>query len=90
MRGLDRFLSGDGLDTHEVLVSPEAALPVEVNTLRDGALRARTELRYEVHGTIGHVRQFMRNEQTVAGQTSSRVIAEVELTNVAIATGGAQ
>jgi hypothetical protein len=87
--GLDRFLQIDGTRTQEILVNPEAALPVELNTLQQGALRERTELRYEPYGAFGHVRTFMRKEQTLPAPGAERVVTEVEMANVVVVTGGA-
>jgi hypothetical protein len=87
IRGFDRFVTVDGPDTHEILVNPEAALPVEVNTVRDDALVARAELRYAPVATVGHLRQFLRTEQRLTDRGQDRVITEIELSNVAVATG---
>ena len=87
VRGLDRFVTVDGRDTHEVLVSPDAALPVELNTVRDDALVARAALRYDPVAAVGHLRRYLRTEQRLTDRSEDRVVTEFELANVAMATG---
>lgn len=88
VRGLDRFMSVEGDETREVLVDAQAALPVEVNRMTSAALRGRMELRYSVHPSIGHVRDFMRSEQVVDGTDGDRVITDIQVSNVTVTAGG--
>lgn len=90
VRGLDRFVSVDGQDTQEVLVDAAAALPVEINTVRNARLVGRAELHYDALPAVGHLRQFMRTEHAVEGGNGDRTVTEVELSDVTVTPGGAE
>ncbi len=90
VRGLDRFTAWVGEDTHEILVDPQTAVPVEVNTMRAGQFVGRT--------TLGHVRdaagvllrRTMRTERVRARAPGDRSVTEIELANIQLSAEGAR
>ncbi len=90
VRGLDRFTAWVGEETHEVLVDPQTAVPVEVNTMRAGQLVARTTLAHLRDAAGVLVRRTMRRERTRAGPSSDRSVTEIELANIQLSAEGAR
>jgi hypothetical protein len=90
VRGLDRFLTVTGDATHEVLVDPAAAVPVEMNTTRRGELVARTTFA-QVRDAAGRlVSRTSRSERTLAGEGGERSVITTELANIQLTAGGAR
>jgi hypothetical protein len=91
VRGLDRFFHSDGAagEDEELLVAPESALPVEMNTLQRGALVSRLQLAYENNPTVGFIRRLMRSEQVI-NSVGARLVTDVETTSLTMTDGGAQ
>jgi hypothetical protein len=83
-------VSDSGDLTEEVLVSPDAALPAEVNTLQQGTLVSRVEFAYDRHPDLGFVRRFMRAEQVGDPSSGTRLMTDIELANLAVNPGGAR
>ena len=88
--GLDQYISTDHGDLREVLVDPATALPIEMNTVRAGALVSRTRMSYDAHPAGVFVRRVLRTERVVPSVTPRRLVLEMELSNVRLASGGAQ
>lgn len=89
VRGLDRFVSESAGATEEVLVTPDSALPVEVNSVAGGVLMRRVELAYTPRGD-GHVRRAIRTEQPLEGTEQGRMVTDVEFSNITLLDGGAE
>jgi hypothetical protein len=85
---LDRFASAAGGTTEEVLVDPDAELPVEVNIVEDGALMSRVQVSYESNSTVGFVRRHVRSEQVADRASGMRMVTDVELANLTVTAGG--
>ena len=88
VRGLDRFVVRLGDNTHEVLVDPQAAVPVEVNTTRGADLVARTTLVLDRDSGGRLTGRRIRSERAVSGDSSERRVTEVELTNIQLTKEG--
>lgn len=88
VRGLDRFTTGMGAETHEVLVDPVTAVPVEINTMRGGQWVGRTTLAHIRDAAGVLVRRTMRSERALAGAPADRRVTEVELANIQLSTEG--
>jgi hypothetical protein len=88
VRGLDRFLNQTSDSTHELLVDPETALPVEINVADRGQLVRHATLDYEKLAGTTLLRRRLRNEQVVAEPDGVRLVTEIELTNVRLTEGG--
>lgn len=73
---LDRYLDLQGDVTIEVLVEPALAVPVEINTVREGVLVSRTVREFDVETDYLTTRSI-RTEQLLAGPTGDRSITEV-------------
>lgn len=83
VRGFDRYVSQGAGGRHEVLVTPDTALPVELNSTSETG-EMQTTVAYQAHGTYGHVRRLMRSEHRFAQMNIGRAITEVELGDVVI------
>lgn len=86
VRGLDRYVATTADGRHEVLVTTDTALPVELFTSSTTAGYMRTGITYETHGTYGHVRRLMRSEHHFAETDAGRSVTEVELANVVLSS----
>jgi hypothetical protein len=86
VRGLDRYVTTTSDARHEVLVTADTALPVEILTSSTSAGQMRTGVTYEAYGDYGHVRRLMRSEHHFAEGAAGRSIIEVELANVVLST----
>ncbi len=84
---LDRFVATSGDSTDEVLVAPDSALPVEVNTVRRGRLVARAEFAYD-QAAGGFLRRRMRAERLIDQDAGVRAVTDVELDHVVFHDGG--
>lgn len=90
VRGLDRFVSTHGSEIREVLVAPTLDLPVELNVMTMGVLVQHTDLSYTPHAA-GDLRHRLRTERALGPSAGGdRLVTEVALSNVALATGGVQ
>ncbi len=105
VRNLDRFITGDGTHTIEVLADSSTAVPVEINVARDGLPIAQSTLTYEsaTDGTLR--RRAVRTEQRVSGDTAvgstalgstalgstaARTVTHIELANIRLERRGVQ
>jgi hypothetical protein len=88
--GLDRYLATNGDTTREVLVNPEAVVPVEVNTVSRGQLVARTTFGYDQHPNGAWVRKLLRSERVVPNASGLRSVLDVAVTNVVFERGDLQ
>jgi len=90
VRGLDRF-AASGVDTaHEVLVDPDTAVPVEMNTTRQGVLVARTTWSHARDATGRLLSRTSRTERTLSGDSGDRTVTTAELANIQLLSGGAR
>jgi hypothetical protein len=88
---LDRFLARHGRETHEILVDPDASLPVEVNTLRDDALVAHTTLAYAPYAGGVLARRLLHAEAAMPGSTAGdRLVTDVEMTHLSVEVRGVE
>ncbi len=85
VRGLDRFLSAQGEVTHEVLVDPADAVPVEVNLARNGALESHVTFDYQVLSDGSLLRRAARSESLVPGRPDHRLLTRTTYGNVQLA-----
>jgi len=74
---LDRYVDPQGDVTVEVLVEPTLAVPVEINTVREGVLVSRTVRAFDV-GTDYLTTRSIRTEQLLAGPAGDRSITEMQ------------
>jgi hypothetical protein len=88
LRGLDRFVTQTGQLLEEVLVQPEAGLPVEINLVRGGALVSHARFDYETFGGGAFLRRRFRHEEALPDGGGTRLVTEVELTNISVSEGG--
>jgi hypothetical protein len=88
VRGLDRYVVKRGAAIEEVLVSPQAALPVEINVVEGGVLTERHQYDYEAQPDGALVRTRARSESRT-GQGQERLVTVTTLSQVRI-DGGAQ
>jgi hypothetical protein len=86
LRGLDRYVAATADGRHEVLVTPDTALPVEVLLSSAAAGQMRTGLTYEARGGYGHLRRLIRSEHHLPEPGAGRAITEVELANVVLSS----
>jgi hypothetical protein len=93
VRGLLRFLRSDGEVTTETLLDPVMAVPVEVNTVRNGELESHTAYTY-VAVSGGLLRQRMTKERRFAGEErgagkhgAARMRMEIVLDKVSLGEG---
>ena len=77
------MLSGPN-EAEELLVLPDSALPVEVNRAEGGRLRSRVQLTYDSHPAVGFVRRSLRSEQVLTEADGTRLVTEVETTNLTV------
>jgi hypothetical protein len=89
VRGLDRYVATRQGDIDEVLVDPATALPVELNTVRRGALASHVQMTHEPTGNGAFVRRWFRAERALP-DADRRIVTTIDVTNVRIATGGTQ
>lgn len=76
VQGLDRYLDRRGSVTVEVLVDPELSIPLDISTIRDGVLQARTVRSVEA-GADQLTTRRVRTEQLLAGPDGDRSITEI-------------
>src|SRR5262245_25044946 len=84
VRGFDRYTSSDGDLGYELLVDPDADVPVEMNVSRSGNLVS--------HNVFGHVataggvlvRRSLRAEQMLPEGKGARSVTEVEMSDVVL------
>lgn len=82
--GLDRYVSTSGNVSTEVLVDPNAAVPVEINTLRGRTLVGRTTFAHEVQPGGVVVRRRQRSEWALPGDAGERVVTSIETSDVRV------
>ena len=80
--GFDRFLTTRGEDTVEVLADSQTALPVEINTVRGGALVAHTTVSYTAGAGGSLVRRSVHTEHALPSPDGERAVTDIEFANV--------
>ena len=88
VRGLDRFTAWVGQETHEVLVDPQTAVPVEINTTRSGQLIAHTTFAHIRDAAGVLVRRTMRSERALARAPGDRSVTEIALADIQLSSEG--
>jgi hypothetical protein len=83
MRGLDRFTALDGNRTLEVLANAEA-VPLEVNTLRDGRLLSHTTMTYQPAADGSLVRRTVHAEQLLSPATGERAVIDTDYLSIRV------
>jgi hypothetical protein len=89
VRGLDRYIRTRQGDIDEVLVDPATALPIELNTVRNGALASQIQMTYEPTGNGALIRRWFRAERALA-DAARRVVTTIDVTNAQVGSGGGQ
>jgi hypothetical protein len=87
LRGFDRYLGRDGKTVRELLVSPDSALPAEMNVVDDGALVERHTFEYVRVSNGSWVRQRSSSEAVVPGRPSQRLVAVTTMDDIRTAGG---
>ncbi|HWB17115.1 MAG TPA: hypothetical protein VG538_11970 [Vicinamibacterales bacterium] len=88
---LDRFLARNGRETHEILVDPDASLPVEVNTLHDDALVTHATLAYAPYAGGVLARRLLHAEAAMPDSTAGdRLVTDVEMTHLSVEVRGVE
>jgi hypothetical protein len=88
---LDRFVAKNGREIHEILVDPDAELPVEVNTQRDGALVTHTTFAYAPYAGGVLARRLLHAEAAMPDSTAGdRLVTDVEMTHLSVEVRGAK
>jgi hypothetical protein len=91
VNGLDRYVRSDGDTTVEVLVDPDAAVPVETNVVRGGVLVSHSRSEYEPGAEGAVVHRRLRSERLLRGSAPGRVVLDAEFSRPTIEhRGGAQ
>jgi hypothetical protein len=88
VRDLDRFVTGDGKQTMEVLTDRMSAVPVEINVARDGRLVAQSTLTYGLAADGTLRRRAVHTEQRVSASSAERAVAHIELSNLRLERRG--
>ena len=87
VRGLDRYLQTVEEQTTEVLADDEWGVPVEINTVRSGALQSHVTFEYEAGPKGSLVRRHAHVEHAIADRPErkdARMVLDVELSNVTL------
>jgi hypothetical protein len=82
VKGHDRYLKHADNSTIEVLADPEWAVPTEINLVRNGSLVSHITCTYEPGAEGSLTTRSVRGEQRMAKGPFTRIISEVEFTNV--------
>jgi hypothetical protein len=85
VKGRDRYVINTGGDVDEVFLDPIAAVPYEVNTVRDGLLVSHVVMTYEARGS-SLIRRSLRSERALP-DTARRVVTTVDVTDVRFEAG---
>lgn len=88
LRGLDRFVERSGARVRELLVSPETALPRELNVAEGEALVERHIFDYAQTSSDTWVRRRSASEALLPGTAGQRMVAVTTLDDLRIAGGG--
>jgi hypothetical protein len=87
VRGLSRYLQTVEDQTTEVLADDEWGVPVEINTVRSGALQSHVTFEYEAGPKGSLVRRHAHVEHAIADRPErkdARMVLDVELSNVTL------
>ena len=90
VNGLDRYLKTDGDVTAELLVKPDAVVPVELNQLENGELVGRVLSTYVVRSDGAYIKRLHHAERKMPAIAGARSIIDLETTNVVTRAGGVQ
>jgi len=88
VRGHDQFILRDGSTVHELLVSAETSVPVELNQTTAGELITHIQFDYEAHGADALVRRHMRAEQAMGDSGGGRLITDLSVANLSFVKRG--
>jgi hypothetical protein len=87
VNGLDRHVLTEGDAVHEMLVNPDAIVPVELNSVEKGVLVGRTMFGYAPGASGALIRRLTHAERAVPEIAGARVVTDLELTNVVVVRG---
>jgi hypothetical protein len=84
--GRDRFLKSDGISVTEVLLDPSTALPVEVNSVRQGALVAHVTTGYAALPDGSLIPAHVHSENLLPQSNGQRNVTDVHIANARLST----
>jgi hypothetical protein len=87
-RGLERYLTSRGGVVHELLLNPEAAVPAEMNVLHGDQLHSHTAFSYGRDDAGRLVLKSVRVEERLEAPDDSRVVTDLEYSNVRLSFQG--
>ena len=87
-RGLERYLTSRGGVVHELLLDPGAAVPAEMNVLHGDQLHSRTAFSYARNDAGRLVLKSVRVEERFETPDDSRVVTDLEYSNVRLSFQG--
>ena len=87
VRGLLRHVVRQGSSIREVLVTPDTALPVEVNVVTDGALTEHHEYQYAALPEGAMVRRRTFSQSELPGRDGQRLVTVSTLRDIRVAGG---
>jgi hypothetical protein len=90
VNGLDRYVTTDGALTAELLVKPDAVVPVELNQVDGGELVGRVLSTYLIRNDGAYIKRLHHAERKMPAIAGARSIIDVETTNVVTRAGGVQ
>jgi hypothetical protein len=84
----DRYVTASPGGESEVLIDRSSGLPVETNVVENGRLVRHSTYEYAPYGSDSLVRNRVRLEHTIPGETGERMFTVMELTNVRVERRG--
>jgi hypothetical protein len=90
MHGLEVYRTDTAGESHELLVDPGTALPVEVNTTRGAALIAHATFTHEALPGGVLVRRHIHAERLLEDGSGQRMMTDLEVANVRVGAGRPQ
>jgi len=88
VNGRDRFILRQGAAVHEVLVTPDTSLPVEVSSTEGGQLTSHVLFEYESNGGDAIVRRHTRGERSVPNSGGQRMVTDLTIANLTLVRRG--
>lgn len=86
--GLDRFIDQAGELSTEVLTDADTALPVEINVAQRGRLVAHSSFAYQALAGGELIRHQMRTERAVSETDDTRLVIQIDVSNVVLTGTG--
>jgi hypothetical protein len=88
VRGHDQFILRSGAQVDELLITPDTAVPVELNETTEGELTARMEFEYDAQGADALVRRHVRAERAIGKSGGERMVTDLSVTNLTLVRRG--